>query len=267
MTFSFLELAIDPAEPLAHTKPVPPAYAVVSRLPDGVLAEYPLRASDIYNLWQSEHGRPLLTRRPEETPADDLRRSVMDPARTRHRRGARRARSDGARAASRKRRRRGRASFAALEGEGYEKVASFPDGTSVWRVTATPAPAVAFFRGPDFGPPHVVDGVVFHPLFGSNGRMDVYREGRAAPWRSVFEAVPAEGTTAIRIVGVDGEVTRELNGRSSVSVRVAVPAGRSELTVWTEPPPEGGGIGVELSSPRATASSGEPEVRAGPAGP
>ena len=82
-----------------------------------------------------------------------------------------------------------------------------------------------------------------------------------------FEAVPGEGTTAIRIVGVDGEVTRELNGRSSVSVRVAVPAGRSELTVWTEPPPEGGGIGVELSSPRATASSGEPELRAGPAGP
>jgi len=265
MAFSFFELAIDPARPLAHTQPVPPAYAVVARLPEGVLAEYPLRASDIYNLWQREHGRPLLTGAPEETPADDLRRVVMDPAAP----GTAEALASlGVTAII------VHPGSADVEvaprlptgGEGYEKVASFDDGTSVWRVTASPAPAVAFYRGPDFGPPHAVDGTVFHPLFGSNGRMDFFARN-AGTIEVRFEAVPAEGTTAIRIVGERGEVTRELSGRSEVSIRVDVPAGRSELTVWTEPPPEGGGVGVELSSPRATSSSGPAELHAGPASP
>jgi len=265
MAFSFFELAINPAEPLAHTQPVPPAYAVVSRLPEGVLAEYPLRASDIYNLWQHVHGRPLLTGAPEETPADDLRRVVMDPA------APGTAEALAALGVTAMIIHPGSADVEVApnlptEGEGYEKVASFDDGTSVWHVTARPAPAVAFYRGPDFGPPHVEDGTILHPLFGSNGRMDVFARN-AGTVEVAFEALPAEGTMAIRVVGKDGEITRELSGRTPVSIRVEVPAGRSELTVWTEPPPEGGGIGVELSSPRATDTSEPAELRAGPASP
>jgi hypothetical protein len=258
--FSFVELAIDPAEPLAHTQPVPPAYAVVSRQPDGILAEYPLRASDIYTLWQPEHGRPLLNGAPDETPADDLRRSVLDPAAP----GTAEALSllgvtalvlhPGSAEVE-------VAPRTPSEGTGYARVAKLPDGTSVWRVTADPAPAVAFYRGPDFGPPHAVAGVVLHPLFGSNGRLDIVaREAQTVD--VTFTAVPAEGTAAIRIEGEDGEITRPLDGETPVVVRVAVPKGRSELTVWTEPPPEGGGIGVELSSPRVRPGSGTPEVRA-----
>ena len=56
----------------------------------------------------------------------------------------------------------------------------------------------------------------------------------------------------------------ELAGREAVSIAVQVPQGRSRLTIWVEPPPEGGGVGVELSSPRAVPASGPPVLRAVP---
>ena len=88
MAISFLELATDPADSLARTSPVPPEYAAVSRTAPGVLAEYPMRTSDIYNLWQREHERPLLNGAPEGSAADDLRRTVLDPGSARNGRGA-----------------------------------------------------------------------------------------------------------------------------------------------------------------------------------
>jgi len=263
MLLSFLELTSDPTEPLFRTTPVPPQYAAVSRAPEGVLAEYPLKASEIYNLWQREHGRPLLNGAPEETAADDTRRVVLDPAAP------------------------GTASVLAFlgvtaiaihsrisdvevlprepaPGTGYELVERLADGSSVWWVTETPAPAVAILRGPEFGAPHSPDGgLVLHPLSGSNGQIElVARAPRVVVLR--FEAVPAAGTGSIRIAGDATETAVELPTRTSVSVTVAVPAGRSRLTVWVEPPPEGGGIGVELSSPRAERGSGPPSLRAMP---
>ena len=57
----------------------PPEYAAVERTPPGILAEYPLGYSDIYRLWQTRHGRPLLNGAPADTPADAARRALLDP--------------------------------------------------------------------------------------------------------------------------------------------------------------------------------------------
>jgi O-antigen/teichoic acid export membrane protein len=261
MAVSFFELTIDPAQPLGHTQPVPPEYAALSRTREGILAEYPLRASETYALWQRSHGRPLLNGAPEGTPADDLRRVLLDPAAP------------------------GTASALAFlgvtaivvhpgtsdvevvprspaRGEGYELVERFADGSSVWKVGATPAPAVAFLRGPEFGAPHAsTAAVVFHPLEGSNGQMEFL--AHAAQVVDVhFEVVPARETSAIRVVGDATETTIEVSGATPVSITVAVPKGRSRVTVWTEPPPEGGGVGLELSSPRVERGSASPSVRA-----
>jgi len=263
MLVSFLELTTDPADSLVRTDSVPPYYAAVSRTHRGLLAEYPLRASEIYTLWQREHGRPLLNGAPEGTAADDARRVVLDPAAP------------------------GTASALALlgvtaivirprtsdvevvprvpvRGTGYSLVERFADGSSVWRVTARPAPAVAFFRAPEFGAPHTSSGdVVLHPLYGSNAQIELFAKTPGVVDLR-FEAVPAEGIRSIRIVGDATETAVELTARKQVSVTVTVPRGRSRLTVWVDPPPEGGSFGVELSSPRTVNGSGPLSLRAVP---
>jgi O-antigen/teichoic acid export membrane protein len=79
VVLSFVELAIHPAQRRFRTVPVPPEYAAVERTPPGILAEYPLGYSDIYRLWQREHGRPLLNGAAPETPADSARLVLLDP--------------------------------------------------------------------------------------------------------------------------------------------------------------------------------------------
>src|SRR6266576_5166612 len=80
MVVSFLELAIHPAQNRFRTVPSPPEYNVVDRTPRGILAEYPLGYSDIYRLWQSRHGRPILNGALPETQPDYARLTLLDPA-------------------------------------------------------------------------------------------------------------------------------------------------------------------------------------------
>ena len=265
MLFSFLELTSNTVDEVAHTSPVPPEYEAVASTPPGVLAEYPLVASEIYSLWQREHGRPLLNGAPDGTPANDLRRALLDP---RVEGTAAALASLGVTAITIHPRTLDVEVVASTPSQemGYRLVERFPDGSSVWEVTAPPAPAVAFPRGPDFGLIVTEAGDVLHPLSGSNGRMELIAK-TASVVDLRFDAIPAGETHSIRIAGADGETTVELEGRETVSLNVAVPAGRSSLTFWVEPPPEGGGVGVELSSPRVTLASGPPVVRAVPVEP
>ena len=67
MTFSFVELAINPNEPRIQTA-LPPVYQALERTPPGILAEYPL-VEDADNLfWQRDHGRPILNTSAFGTP-------------------------------------------------------------------------------------------------------------------------------------------------------------------------------------------------------
>jgi hypothetical protein len=77
---SFLELAVPPVTQRADGGAVPPAYDALRQAPPGILAEYPLKASTISLFWQREHGRPLLNGAPAGTSADDLARTLVDPA-------------------------------------------------------------------------------------------------------------------------------------------------------------------------------------------
>ena len=227
-----------------------------------MLAEYPLVASEVYWLWQRDHGRPLVNGAPEGTAANDLRRTVLDPNAPGTAAALAALGVTGILIHPRTADVEVAPSSTAL-GDGYRLVGRFPNGASAWEVTASPAPAVAFPRGPDFGLDVDSEGNVLHPLSGSHGSLEVVAK-RAAVVDLRFEAIPAGETQSIRITGDGDESTIALEGPEVVSIAVAVPEGRSSLTIWVEPPPEGGGVGVEVSSPRVTLSSGPPVVHAVP---
>ena len=169
---SVAELAIVPM-PMANLSTPPPVYAAVAKTPPGVLAEYPLRNSSIkdnsaYVFWQQSHGRPLVTGADQYSPADAMRRMLVDP------------------------RAPGTASSLALlgvtaiitrsttydwnefskipdtanYGHGYSLVGTFPGDVRVWRVTARPAPAIAVYRLAYVGDPSDPDedGFVGYPI-------------------------------------------------------------------------------------------------------
>jgi O-antigen/teichoic acid export membrane protein len=262
MVVSFLELAIHPAEARFRTSPVPPAYAAVERTPRGILAEYPLGYSDIYRLWQRAHGRPLFNGAPAGTPADNARLVLLDPADP----GTAQALSllgvtaiaihPGAHVDAEVPPREPRGDA------GYRFVARFGDGSSVWQVTARPAPALGTYPG-GFGKPRLTDGFVGYPLNSSAGVGVVELAARTPTLASLsFTAVPPPGKQAtVRLADAQHEQAFTLVGRTVVSVRVQIPRGRSQLLVKTDPPPTSEADAILLSAPRTERAAGEPVLR------
>jgi hypothetical protein len=122
-------------------------------------------------------------------------------------------------------------------GSGYRLLGRFPDGTSMWKVTAAPAPALATF-GSGFGPTELPGGQPSRWLLEKDGTIELY-----APRGGVYRArigVVSYGRS--RTVRIEGEgvfrlfVARPDGG--DVSLLLRVPAGRSSLTVETRPGPE-----------------------------
>lgn len=257
---SVVELFPDP-QGRTRADRLPELYRAVERTPRGVLAEYALvqQGAD-HQFWQRLHGRPLLNGARRGTPADDLRRGLVDPGSP----GVAEAlallgvtamvtRAD------------------ALDytddvpdvpnadwGAGYRLVERFPDGSSVWRVVAQPAPAVAILRSPGFGDPNRPRGnFIGYPLRESSGELELRAR---APRRvkllfSVDAPRRAHGT--LRIAGITGEKTVPIEGRTLVSLVVMIPRGVSRLSVSTR-----GSAPVELSAPRLTATGDQPVVTA-----
>ena len=155
---------------------LPAIYEVVERTPSGVLAEYPMDEGSDYKFWQRLHGRPLLNGARIGTAADDLARGVVDPASP------------------------GTAELLSLLGvtaiatradaldytddvpdvpnkdwgRGYELVERMSDGSSVWRVVARPASAVAILRSRGFGAPTRPDeGFIGYPLRSTFGEIEL----------------------------------------------------------------------------------------------
>ena len=79
MLFSFLELTSNTADEVAHTSPVPPEYEAVESYPPGYSPSIPLVASEIYSLWQRDHGRPLLNGAPAVQPRPRLATDTARP--------------------------------------------------------------------------------------------------------------------------------------------------------------------------------------------
>jgi O-antigen/teichoic acid export membrane protein len=267
---SFLELAIPPARPIVRSDPAPALYDAVAQAPAGILAEYPLKNSTISIYWQREHGRPLLNGAGAGTYASNVARTLVNP----------RAPGTAAKLAllgvtaivSRP----GALDYkseatpdipGASWGAGYTLLGRYPDGSSVWRVSARPAPALPIFARRDFEDPlDPRDGFVGYPLSGSSGRIEL-----SAPTRRVvrlqFDAVPtSQAPLSLHLTGAIGELTVPLSGATRVSALVQIPQGRSLLVVAVEPTPAPGVVPVELSAPWTERASGRSVVRAAPVG-
>jgi O-antigen/teichoic acid export membrane protein len=262
--FSFLELAISPAKHRFRTVPVPAEYAAVEGTPRGVLAEYPLGSSDVFRFWQRKHGRPLVNGAPAATPADEARLVLLDPV---------------AAGTAQALKLLGVTAIVIHEhavadvevaprtpvgGEGYELVARFPDGDSVWRVAAAPATALVTLPG-GFGKPRAAgDGLVVYPLVSPSGvgviQLRAETEGVV---RLVFEAEPPSGAQReLRIADALRERAFTLAGRMHVSVDVQVPRGLSQLLLKTDPAATSEADAVLLTAPRAEKSSGQAVLQA-----
>ena len=276
MVVSFGELATDPNELLLHTRPVPPEYAALSRSPAGPVAVYPLGQPTSYFLWQRAHGRPLVNGPGEGSFADRVRLTLVDPG----------APGTAARLAL-----LGVPTIVTWQdaldyetqsapdvpnaswGPGYELVERFPDGSSVWRVTAAPAPALVTFAAgfgepiaPTPGQEYAPVGLVGYPLDSPSGRGVVELSAREpGVIRLVLDALPAERTRALTLVGSDSERRFQLNGRTTVSTLVEIPRGRSQLILQTSPPPATVVPALVLFAPRTERATGPAELRARPA--
>jgi hypothetical protein len=282
MAVSFAELTIPPARNLAHAAPTPPEYNAIARVPEGVLAEYPLRSSDLYGFWQREHERPLLDGAPDGTYANEVMRSVADPSSPGT--AAKLALLGVTAIITRK---------DALEfgdtgqsqddarrtwGTGYALLGRYGGGTSAWRVTAPRAPALPTLPSASFLPPGLDDdGLMTHELTGQTGRIELLS---ATPQvvRLTFDAFPRGNTNQVAISGGTGTTSFRVDGKTRISTLVKLPKGRSRLDLRIEPAQEPGEFPLAVTSPwtepgsgaaaltAAAMASGSPRIRLPPPG-
>jgi hypothetical protein len=264
LVVSSVELATH-RPPHFRTVPTPPEYAALKDdTPAGIVAEYPLGYSDLYRLWQRVHGRPLVNGAPEGSLADEAHLMVLDPKEP------------------------GTANALALLGvtavvlhpggpgdvpvqprepapaDGYRLVGRFPDTSSVWAVTAPPAPAFVMFSG-GFAPPHRLDnGAVVYPLIASGGVGVMEIRARAAGTVHVdFYAAAPGGQRNLSVQDSQGEHPYGFTGSVHFSENVEVPRGVSQLIFKTDPATSETDA-IVLTQPQVGPATGPPTFHAIP---
>jgi hypothetical protein len=235
----------------------PPEYLALRTAPPGIAAEYPMvtldqaRNSD-YVFWQRVDRRRLLNGASRGSFPDAARDALVDPA--------------------------ARGTAAALSalgvstilvhpdvytsigvskqapanpGSGYRLLGRYPDGTSMWQVTAAPAPALATFRR-GFGATETTSRQSSRWLLAKDGTIDIYAR-RAGVYRARIGVV-SYGRPRIVTIKSDGRSRRFVTSPAGtdVALLLRVPAGRSTLTVETtpgpEPIPDGRNVSVYMSN-------------------
>jgi O-antigen/teichoic acid export membrane protein len=263
MAVSFVELATHRVNHF-RTVPVPPDYTAVERdTPNGILAEYPLGYSDIYRLWQRVHGRPLVNGAPEGSIADQAHLMVLDPKEP------------------------GTASALSLLGvtavvihpggpadvpvqpqepagvDGYRLVGRFPDTSSVWAVTAPPAPAFLMLSGGFSLPRRLESGVVGYPLIASGGVAVIELRSRTSGIvRVQFDATAPGGEHQLRVQDAQAEHPYPFTGTMHFDANIEVPRGISQLLLKVDPAPTSEADAVMLTQPRAEARTGAASLHA-----
>jgi hypothetical protein len=266
MVVSFLELGVNPAASRIPTKRVPAEYTALSQTPNGIVAEYPLGPDIDYFFWQTAHHRPLLNTDAFGTPADDEQHALVNPA----------APGTSAQLAL-----LGVTAIvthpAALRwspapylpnpknwGPGYRLVARVPDGTSVWDVTARPAPAlVSAISG--FTPPEPLkNDIPGYALISPSGvGYFNLRAQKDTVARLALDASPPRGETKVlRLADASGERPFTLRGLTHISLLVAIPRGFALILVKTDPPPKSLADAIVLSNVRVEPASGSPALNA-----
>jgi hypothetical protein len=124
--------------------------------------------------------------------------------------------------------------------EGFTHLRSFPDGTSVWRVTAEPDDAVAIPRTGGWFPASLEDGTVWRWM-GQRATTTIYalRGGRYAV-RFQARALDAgeQGVYPTRVVDRNGNTLASfvVGAETAAEFEVALPAGRTDLIIETSGP-------------------------------
>jgi len=237
---------------------VPPAeYRALRAAPPGIVAEYPLvtldeaRNSD-YLFWRRFDHRRLFNGASRGSFPDAVRDALVDPTAS----GTAAALSE-----------IGVSTilvhpdvYTALGvpkqapqqlGSGYRLLGRYPDGTSMWKVTARPAPALATFRG-GFGTSEIAPPESSRWLLAEDGKIGIYAR-RAGLYRARIRVVSYARPRTVVIEGV-GRPRRFVAppGGADVSLLLRVPAGHSTLTVETspgpEPIPDGRSVSVYMSN-------------------
>ena len=238
---SFLELSASDFTTVTRLDRAPPEYEAVRAAPPGLLAEYPLASADHgitsdYLFWQDVHDRPLVNGARVGTFADGMRESLVDPASP------------------------GTAEALAMLGvsvivvrpnvyaftggpptpptlgRGYKLLARTSRGVSVWEVVARPAPAIAVFEA-GFGPTETPPGQpASRWLMQREGWIAFYSE-RSGSYSARFVATSYARPRALQIADGLSSVTRTVE-TTRLKLPVAVPRGRSRVSVTTDPGPE-----------------------------
>ena len=263
LVLSFFELSI---HRVAHfrTVPVPAEYtALAADTPTGVVAEYPLGYSDLYRLWQRVHGRALVNGAPEGSLADEARLMLLDPKEP------------------------GTSASLALLGvtaivlhpggpadvpvqprepapsDGYRLIGRFPDTSSVWAVTAAPAPAFAMLTGGFAAPRRLDNGTIGYPLIASGGLAVLeLRAKNGGIVRLEFEVAVPGGEHKLGLQDARGEHTFPFTGSFHFDANVEVPRGVSQLYLSADPAATSETDAVVLSQPRVGPGNGAAALHA-----
>jgi hypothetical protein len=236
---SFLELSISSVT-LTNLRTAPPEYAAVRAAPRGLLAEYPLAASDQavnsqYLFWQRAHGRRLVNGAPYGTFADAIRQTVVDP-RTPGTPETLAALGTSVVIV--------RPSVYAFTGgptvkttvvpKGFRPLARTSSGALVWRVTARPAPAIAAFSS-GFFPPETIEPGWTMRWMATSGTVELYTRTPGV-YRATFTVASYARPRRVRLEGRGGTHVLVVPPRhTTVSVLLALAGGRSSVDLTAEP--------------------------------
>jgi hypothetical protein len=123
--------------------------------------------------------------------------------------------------------------------DGFTRVATFPDGSQIWRVDARPSAAQLYFTPTGFDPEQVSwDGhhVINRRVLRGTGVVRV-RVARAGTYLARFRADPLGAPATVTVSGASGSATVRVARPRAVSVPVTLPEGTSDVRVSGSPGP------------------------------
>ena len=266
MLLSFLELAENPSQNPLHTDREPPEYAALARTPTGLVADYPLYQDIDRLFWQIRYDRPVIVSEQFGAPPDEARRALINPG------------TPGAAAqlallgVTAIVTHRDALSYAlgvadvpnASWGPGYQLVKRTRDGSSTWRVVASPAPALVTPSSGLGGPDPLAGNVAGFPLSASSGvgyvALRAKQPGIVRLWLTATP--PKHVYKLLRVADASKEIRLSLEGPRRTSVLVQVPRGYSLILLKTDPPAKSRADAIVLSDMYAERATGVPDLHA-----
>ena len=239
---SLVELPIEAKPATTDVSHSPPYVRTLRAEAPGGVAEYPLARSEQavnseYLFWQRIHGRRLINGAAIDTRGDAFGQALVNPL------SPETASSLAALGVSDVVMRPSVYAFTggfpppAKMGPGYRLVRGFADLTSVWRVIAPPAPAVAAYRT-GFSHTETPRGGTWRWMVAPKATVEIWAR-RKGVYRARFDVVSYARPRLLRVRGrSDTRLRSALPGGNRVSFTLRLPRGVSAVELQTQPGPE-----------------------------